>query len=85
MKQLKDECFSPRVVALAEENEAHSDDELDPASPSNAECYLIHEKTGRNSVVSALFYYQDEHYKQSLRRKRGSRCVGFSSLLKSIR
>ncbi|KAF5348752.1 hypothetical protein D9757_014136 [Collybiopsis confluens] len=59
VKQLKDDGFSKAVVHLAEENEAHSDDELDPNSPPNEERYLIWIKEGRAPHVTELFRFID--------------------------
>ncbi|KAF5390397.1 hypothetical protein D9757_005172 [Collybiopsis confluens] len=73
VKQLKDDGFSKAVVHLAEENEAHSDDELDPNSPPNEERYLIRIKEGRAPHVTELFRFIDIRYQQAQQRKAGTR------------
>ncbi|KAF5361109.1 hypothetical protein D9757_014399 [Collybiopsis confluens] len=73
VKQLKDDGFSKAVIHLAEENEAHSDDELDPNSPPNEERYLIWIKEGRAPHVTELFRFIDIRYQQAQQRKAGTR------------
>lgn len=60
-------------MRLAEENEGHSDDELDPNSPPGQERYIIREKEGRSGLVTSLFRLADERYQQALKRRRGAR------------
>ncbi|KAJ3830747.1 hypothetical protein F5880DRAFT_1467821, partial [Lentinula raphanica] len=71
--------FNKRFLALAEENDAHSDDEPDPTTPGT---YLIHPKQGRSANVTAIFRKIDERYQHTLNRPQGQRSpVYFNTLL----
>ncbi|KAF9063628.1 hypothetical protein BDP27DRAFT_1426711 [Rhodocollybia butyracea] len=73
VKQLRDDGFNPAVVRLAQQNEAHSDDERDPNSAPDHDRYLIHEKEGRSTLVTALFRETDERYRKAFQRRTGTR------------
>ncbi|KAJ7839046.1 hypothetical protein B0H14DRAFT_2588226 [Mycena olivaceomarginata] len=50
--QIADDCFMNKTVApLAAENECHSDDE----ELADGSAFMVHEKPGRDSAVSAFF------------------------------
>lgn len=81
---MKADGYSRAVVALAEENEAHSDDELDSTAPAGREQYLIRVKTGRNPAVTMLFRSADARYQAALKRRRGTRYVIAHDILDCI-
>ncbi|KAI5827402.1 hypothetical protein K523DRAFT_364623 [Schizophyllum commune Tattone D] len=58
-----------------EANPAHSDDELDPAPPTNGggPQYLIHEKVGRADKVTKFFRLLDVARREEILRKKGAR------------
>ena len=60
--------FNKQVVALARENEAHSDDELDEGNAESV--YYIKEKEGRAKKVTAFFRMADKERKRMNRSKR---------------
>jgi hypothetical protein len=63
--------FTKQVVALARENEAHSDDELAEGNVESADAvYHIKEKEGRAKKVTAFFRMADEERKRMNRNKR---------------
>ena len=63
--------FNKHVVALARENEAHSDDELAEGNAESADAvYHIKEKEGRSVKVTAFFRMADKECKQMNRSKR---------------
>jgi altronate dehydratase len=63
--------FSKQVVALARENEAHSDDELAEWNAESVDVvYYIKEKEGSAKKVTAFFRMADEECKQMNRSKR---------------
>ncbi|KAJ3831370.1 hypothetical protein F5878DRAFT_729669 [Lentinula raphanica] len=70
VRQIKADGFNKRFLALAEENDAHSDDEPDPTTPGT---YLIHPKQGRSANVTAIFRKIDERYQHTLNRPQGQR------------
>ncbi len=71
VKQLKDDGFHPQVIRLAQENNAHSEDERKPDSPPNEDHYLIREKVGRSEKVTVLFRQADVWYQEGLNRRTG--------------
>lgn len=76
VKQLKDDGFSPITVSLAEENEAHSDDEKDPNGGPND--FLIHLKEGRDPLVTGLLRLASDRFEKSFTRRTGAKCVALS-------
>lgn len=62
--------FNKQVVALARENEAHSDDELAEENAGSVDAvYYIKEKEGRAKKVTAFFRMADEERKRMNRSK----------------
>jgi len=62
--------FNKRVMALARENEAHSDDELAEGDADSAEAvYHIKEKEGRSDKVTAFFRMADRQRQKMARGK----------------
>ncbi|KAE9390224.1 hypothetical protein BT96DRAFT_1002460 [Gymnopus androsaceus JB14] len=57
-------------MRLAEENEGHSEDEHNPNH--NGEQYLIHEKEGRNSIVTSFFCLEDKRYQKASKQRTGA-------------
>ena len=63
--------FNKHVVALARENEAHSDDELAKGNAESVDAvYHIKEKEGHLTKVTAFFRMADQEHKQMNRSKR---------------
>lgn len=75
--------FNKRVMALARENEAHSDDELAEGNTESVDAvYHIKEKEGCAKKVTAFFRMADEERKRMNRSKRrhlklANLCVSF--------
>ena len=72
-EHLKDQGFNEHVLALAEENEAHSDDELAPPVGSNTTpgepIYHIKQKDGRAQKVTNFFQTIDVQRRLKARRR----------------
>lgn len=66
---LKAQGFGKRVIALANETEAHSDDELEDDT-SGKVIYHIKEKEGRASKVKNFFRMADQQRQRMARAKR---------------
>lgn len=66
---LKAQGFNSRVIALANETEAHSDDELED-SDGDGPVYHIKEKEGRSEKVKAFFRMADKQRQRMARAKR---------------
>ncbi|KAF9471291.1 hypothetical protein BDN70DRAFT_977169, partial [Pholiota conissans] len=64
---LKAQGFNDRVIALAQETEAHSDDESD----DEGETYTITRKEGRSEKVTNLFRMCDEMHRRIVKTQRG--------------
>ena len=80
VQTLVSHSFNPRTVALAQENDAHSDDELRPPPPPaasvtasssapaavlSAAIYDIRRKAGRSTTVKKFFWMLDVAQAQS--------------------
>jgi rubrerythrin len=64
---LKDQAFSEITLALAEETEAHSDDEL---MQEDEQVYHVMVKEGRSKKVKTFFRMLDEQRRHANRRKK---------------
>lgn len=69
-------------MCLAEENEAHSEDERDPNF--DGERYLIHQKEGRNPMVTSFFHFEDQRYLKASKRRTGARYVMSSTIFQFL-
>lgn len=68
---LKAQAFNEKAVALAEENEAHSDDEFDQEDNETREqVYHITVKEGRSKKVQDFFRMLDVQRQHANKRKR---------------
>lgn len=71
MDLLKAQAFNPVTVSLAEENEAHSDDEFDQEDGQTREqVYHITVKEGRSKKVETFFRMLDVQRQRANKRKR---------------
>lgn len=71
MEILKGQAFDENTVALAEETEAHSDDEFDQQDNQTREqVYHITVKEGRSDKVKVFFRMLDEQRQRANKRKR---------------
>lgn len=73
--------FNKHVVALARENEAHSDDELAEGNAESVDAvYHIKEKEGRSTKVTAFFRMADQERKRMNRSKSKRRHLKLADL-----
>ena len=71
MEILKAQAFDERTVALAEETEAHSDDEFDQQdSQTHEQLYHVTVKEGRSKKVKDFFRMLDQQRQRANKRKR---------------
>ena len=71
MDLLKAQAFNAVTVSLAEENDAHSDDEFDQEDNQTREqVYHITEKEGRSKKVKIFFRMLDVQRQRANKRKR---------------
>jgi hypothetical protein len=66
---LKAQGFNDRVLALTNENKAHSDDELAKGGPDSV--YHIKEKEGQATGVATFFRMADKQCQQMNKSKSG--------------
>jgi rubrerythrin len=68
---MKAQAFDEKTVALAQETEAHSDDELDqPDNQSREQVYHITVKEGRSNKVKVFFRMLDQQRQRANKRKK---------------